>query len=239
MTRALPLAERTMADWSLMRTYAGKRLLDLTLVLLTSPLWIPLLLGVALMVRIRLGRPVFFRQLRAGLDDRPFELLKFRTMTDERGTDGNLLPDDRRLTSFGRRLRATSVDELPELLNVLRGEMSLVGPRPLLVQYLPLYSDAHRRRHRVPPGITGLAQVSGRNALSWPERFDLDVWYVDHASLRVDLALLAKTVRAVFDRQGITAPGDATMPYFTGYSSPPPRRSTSGTTRSPDPDRAP
>ena len=228
-----------MADWSLMRTYTGKRLLDLTLVLLTSPVWIPLLLVVALAVQMRLGRPVFFRQLRIGLDDRPFELLKFRTMTDERDADGKVLPDERRLTSFGRRLRATSIDELPELLNVLRGDMSLVGPRPLLAQYLPLYSDAHRRRHRVRPGVTGLAQVSGRNALSWPERFDLDVWYVDHASLRLDLSLLAKTLTAVFDRQGISAPGEATMPYFTGYSSPPTRRSTSGTSQSPDPDRAP
>jgi sugar transferase EpsL len=228
-----------MADWSLMRTYAGKRLLDLTLVLLTSPLWAPMMLVVALAVRMRIGRPVFFRQLRIGLDDEPFELLKFRTMTEERGADGNLLPDDRRLTSFGRRLRATSIDELPELLNVLRGEMSLVGPRPLLVQYLPLYSDAHRRRHGVRPGITGLAQVSGRNALSWPERFDLDVWYVEHASLGLDLSLLAKTLRAVFARQGITAPGEATMPYFTGYSSPSTRQSTSAANQSPDPDRTP
>src|SRR5512146_261709 len=171
----LPSVERTMADWSLMQTYAGKRLLDLTVVLLTSPVWAPLLLAVAVLVRVRLGAPVLFRQRRAGLDDQPFDVLKFRTMTDERDAEGNLLPDERRLTAFGRRLRATSLDELPELVNVLRGDMSLVGPRPLLVQYLPLYSDVHRRRHRVRPGITGLAQVSGRNALSWPERFDLDV----------------------------------------------------------------
>lgn len=220
-----------------MQTYAGKRLLDLTLVLVTSPLWAPLLLAVAVAVRVRLGAPVFFRQRRAGLNDRPFDVLKFRTMTADRDAEGNLLPDERRLTAFGRRLRATSLDELPELLNVLRGEMSLIGPRPLLVQYLPLYSDRHRRRHRVRPGITGLAQVSGRNALSWPERFDLDVEYVDNASLRLDLRLLAKTVRAVFERKGISAPGDATMPYFTGYSLPETPRSISAARRSPDPDR--
>jgi len=222
-----------------MRPYAGKRLLDLALVLLTSPLWLPLLFVVGVVVHARLGSPVFFRQRRAGLDDRPFELLKFRTMTDARDSDGSLLPDDRRITSFGRRLRATSLDELPELVNVLRGDMSLVGPRPLVVQYLPLYSDDHRRRHNVRPGITGLAQVSGRNALSWPERFDLDVWYVDHASLRVDVTLLLKTLRAVLGRKGISAPGEATMPYFTGYSSPESQRSTSAATRSRGPDRTP
>jgi len=222
-----------------MQTYAGKRLLDLTLVVLGSPVWAPLLLGVAIVVRLRLGSPVLFRQKRAGLHDRPFELLKFRTMTDARDPSGNLLPDDRRLTSFGRRLRATSLDELPELLNVLRGDMSLVGPRPLLVQYLPLYSDTHRRRHQVRPGITGLAQISGRNALSWSERFDMDVWYVEHASLRLDVTLLARTLRSVFDHTGINAPGEATMPYFTGYSSPELRQSTSSASRSPDPDRSP
>jgi sugar transferase EpsL len=222
-----------------MPTYAGKRLFDLTLVVLGSPLWVPLLLLVGVAVRIRLGSPVFFRQRRAGLDDRAFDLVKFRTMTDARDAAGNLLPDELRLTAFGRRLRATSLDELPELLNVLRGDMSLVGPRPLLVQYLPLYSEHHRRRHRVRPGITGLAQVSGRNALSWPERFDLDVQYVDNASLRLDLRLLAKTLRAVLAPSGISAAGAATMPYFTGYSLPESQRSTSEATRSPDPDRLP
>ena len=222
-----------------MPTYTGKRLFDLTLVVLGSPLWVPLLLLVGVAVRIRLGSPVFFRQRRAGLDDRAFDLVKFRTMTDGRDAAGNLLPDELRLTAFGRRLRATSLDELPELLNVLRGDMSLVGPRPLLVQYLPLYSEHHRRRHRVRPGITGLAQVSGRNALSWPERFDLDVQYVDNASLRLDLRLLAKTLRAVLAPSGISAAGAATMPYFTGYSLPESQRSTSGATRLPDPDRLP
>jgi sugar transferase EpsL len=225
-----------MADWSLMQPYAGKRFFDLTLVVLSSPLWIPLLLLVGVAVRIRLGSPIFFRQRRAGLDDREFDVVKFRTMTDARDAAGKLLPDELRLTAFGRRLRATSLDELPELLNVLRGDMSLVGPRPLLVQYLPLYSEHHRRRHRVRPGITGLAQVSGRNALSWPERFDLDVQYVDNASLRLDLSLLAKTLRAVCAPDGISAPGAATMPYFTGYSLPESPRSTSAATRSPDPD---
>ena len=220
-----------------MQTYAGKRLLDLTIVLLTSPLWVPVSLVLALAVRLRLGRPVLFRQLRSGLDGRAFELLKFRTMTDERDADGNLDSDAGRLTPFGRRLRATSLDELPELINVLRGDMSLVGPRPLVVQYLPLYSDEHRRRHAVRPGITGLAQVNGRNVLSWPERFDLDVWYVEHVSLRLDVRLLAGTVRAVLDRRGISAPGEATMPYFTGYSSSEPRQSTSAASRLPDPDR--
>jgi lipopolysaccharide/colanic/teichoic acid biosynthesis glycosyltransferase len=219
-----------------MPSYRGKRALDLALVLLASPLWVPVLLIVALAVRVRLGRPVLFRQARAGLDDRSFDLLKFRTMTDERDASGQLLPDERRLTPFGRRLRSTSLDELPEMINVLRGDMSVIGPRPLLAQYVPLYSPAHRRRHRVRPGITGLAQVSGRNALSWPERFDLDVWYVEHASFRLDASILARTIGALLARKGISAPGEATMPYFTGYSSPEHPRNTSGTPRSPDPD---
>ena len=232
----LPFVVSPMADWSLMPPYPGKRALDLTLVLLASPLWVPLLLIVALAVRFKLGAPVFFRQARAGLDDRSFDLIKFRTMTDARDADGHLLPDAQRLTPFGRWLRSTSLDELPELLNVLRGDMSVTGPRPLLVQYVPLYSPHHRRRHEVRPGITGLAQVSGRNALSWPERFDLDVWYVDHASFRLDMSILARTVAALVGRRGISAPGEATMSYFTGYSSPEHPRSTSETPRSPDPD---
>jgi len=220
-----------------MPSYRGKRALDLGLVLLASPIWVPALLAVAVAVRIRLGSPVFFRQARAGLNDRSFQLLKFRTMTDDHDSSGQLLPDETRLTPFGRWLRSTSLDELPELVNVLRGDMSVTGPRPLLVQYLPLYSSDHRRRHEVRPGLTGLAQVSGRNSLSWPERFDLDVWYVDHASLGLDLSILAKTVGTLIGHKGISAPGEATMPYFTGYSSPERPRSTSGTPRSPDPDR--
>jgi len=222
-----------------MTAYRGKRALDVMLVLLTGPIWVPLLLIVAAAVRIRLGRPVFFRQTRAGLDDRAFELLKFRTMTDDRDADGRLLPDEQRLPPFGRWLRSTSLDELPEMLNVLRGDMSVTGPRPLLVQYLPLYSPEHRRRHQVRPGITGLAQVSGRNALTWPERFDLDVWYVEHASLKLDVSILARTIGTLIDRGGVSAPGEATMPYFTGYSSPARPQNISGTPRSPDPGPTP
>src|SRR5438093_1069204 len=160
-----------------------KRVLDLVLVLLTTWLWLPLLCVVALLVRIKLGAPVFFRQQRPGKDTRLFELIKFRTMTDARDERRNLLPDSDRLTSFGRWLRATSLDELPELLNVLQGDMSLVGPRPLLAQYLERYSPEQARRHEVRPGLTGWAQVNGRNALSWEEKFQLDVWYVNHGSV--------------------------------------------------------
>ncbi len=193
-----------------------KRLFDLLLSIgLVLALALPLLLLWAL-VRRKLGSPVLFRQVRPGLHGRPFMMVKFRTMTDERGADGELLPDARRLTSFGRFLRATSLDELPELWNVLRGEMSLVGPRPLLMEYLPLYSPEQARRHEVRPGITGWAQVNGRNALSWEERFKLDVWYVDHRSLWLDLRILWLTVRKVIVREGISAQGEATMPRFTG-----------------------
>ena len=170
-----------------------------------------------MLVRLRLGAPVIFRQRRPGLGGRSFELRKFRTMTEARDAAGRLLPDAERLTPFGRWLRSTSLDELPELVNVLRGEMSLVGPRPLLEAYLPLYSEHHRRRHAVPPGITGLAQVSGRNALSWPARFDLDVRYAETNSLALDVALLWRTARAVVRREGISAAGEATMSAFTGY----------------------
>jgi lipopolysaccharide/colanic/teichoic acid biosynthesis glycosyltransferase len=220
-----------------MTPYHGKRTFDLALVLLTSPVWVPLLLVVALLVRIRLGSPVFFRQARIGLRDREFRVLKFRTMTDARDEAGELLPDAERLTPFGKTLRSTSLDELPELLNVLRGDMSLVGPRPLLAQYLPLYSSHHRRRHEVRPGITGLAQISGRNALTWPRRFDLDVQYVEQASIALDIRILWKTIRELGTRRGINAPGEATMSYFTGYSSPERSRTISGTIRLRDPDR--
>ena len=176
----------------------------------------PPLLLLSVLVRISFGSPVLFRQVRPGLHGRPFMVVKFRTMTDERGADGELLPDAQRLTAFGRFLRATSLDELPELWNVLRGEMSLVGPRPLLMEYLPLYSPEQARRHEVRPGITGWAQVNGRNALSWEERFKLDVWYVDHRSLGLDLRILWLTLRKVIVREGINAKGEATMPKFTG-----------------------
>lgn len=196
-----------------------KRLFDLLLSLGgLLVLALPLLL-LWVLVRRKLGSPVMFRQVRPGLHGQPFMMVKFRTMTDERGADGELLPDARRLTSFGRFLRATSLDELPEFWNVLRGEMSLVGPRPLLMEYLPLYSPEQARRHEVRPGITGWAQVNGRNAVSWDERFKLDVWYVDHRSLWLDIRILWLTVRKVIVREGISAQGEATMPKFTGSKS--------------------
>lgn len=176
----------------------------------------PVLLGVAAAVRVSMGAPVLFRQLRPGLDGRPFRMYKFRTMRDAVDRSGRPLPDAERLTRVGRFLRATSLDELPELLNVLRGEMSLVGPRPLLMEYLPLYSPEQARRHSVRPGITGWAQVNGRNALSWEKRFELDVWYVDHQSLRLDLRILLLTLRKVAMREGVSHPGHATMERFRG-----------------------
>lgn len=176
----------------------------------------PVLAATAAAVAIDLGRPVIFRQVRPGLGGQPFTMFKFRTMRDATDAHGRALPDGERLTRLGRFLRASSLDELPELWNVLRGEMSLVGPRPLLVQYLPLYSREQARRHEVKPGITGWAQIHGRNALSWDDKFALDVWYVDHASVWLDLRILAATVRAVLRRDGISHAGDATMPVFTG-----------------------
>ncbi len=180
-----------------------------------------LLLGIPLLfltsqVRRKLGSPAFFRQTRPGMQGRPFNMIKFRTMTDARGADGELLPDADRLTPFGRFLRASSLDELPELWNVLKGDMSLVGPRPLLMDYLPLYSAEQSRRHEVRPGITGWAQINGRNALSWDEKFKLDVWYVDNRSLWLDIKILWLTVRKVLVRDGISAAGEATMPRFVG-----------------------
>ena len=176
----------------------------------------PVLAVLGVLVAVKLGRPVLFRQQRPGLHGHPFTLVKFRTMTDERGPDGRLLPDAQRLTSFGRFLRSTSLDELPELWNVLRGEMALVGPRPLLQAYLPRYSVHHARRHEVRPGITGWAQVNGRNATTWQERLDMDVWYVDHRSMRLDCTILWRTLLAVVRRQGVSADGHATMPEFKG-----------------------
>lgn len=193
-----------------------KRGFDLFVVILFAPLWLPVLAVVALLVRLKLGSPVFFRQKRPGKDARIFEMIKFRTMTDARDGSGKLLPDAVRLTPFGQFLRSTSLDELPELLNVLRGEMSLVGPRPLLVQYLDRYSPRQARRHEVAPGITGLAQVKGRNALSWDEKFEWDVRYVEAQSLWLDLKILALTLKTVLFRTGISAAGDATMPEFRG-----------------------
>lgn len=191
-----------------------KRLFDITVVLLSAPIWLPAMAVVAALVRVKLGRPVLFRQKRPGKDARIFELIKFRTMTDARDASGALLPDAVRLTPFGKFLRSSSLDELPELLNILRGDMSLVGPRPLLVQYLERYSPRQARRHEVRPGLTGLAQVMGRNALSWEEKFEWDVRYVETHSLWLDLKILALTVKAVLFRTGISAAGEATMPEF-------------------------
>jgi lipopolysaccharide/colanic/teichoic acid biosynthesis glycosyltransferase len=197
---------------------ALKRVIDLTGASAALVLLSPLLAVVALLVRLRMGPPVLFRQARPGRDGIPFEMTKFRTMTDRRGADGALLPDAQRLTRLGRFLRRTSIDELPELLNVVRGEMSLVGPRPLLMEYLPLYSPEQARRHEVRPGITGWTQVNGRNALTWDEKFALDVWYVDHRSTRLDVEILGKTVSQVFSGHGVSAPGHATMEPFRGSS---------------------
>ena len=191
-----------------------KRSFDLVVILFALPFWAPVLVIVAFLVRLKLGKPVFFRQKRPGKDARIFEMIKFRTMTDARDTAGKLLPDAVRLTRFGRCLRSTSVDELPELLNVLRGDMSLVGPRPLLVQYLERYSPRQARRHQVRPGITGLAQVMGRNALTWEQKFEWDVRYVETQSFWLDLKILALTAKIVLVREGISATGDATMPEF-------------------------
>ena len=191
-----------------------KRSFDLVVVLLTAPFWLPVLGIVALVVRWKLGTPVFFRQRRPGLHGRIFELVKFRTMLNAVDASGRLLPDAERLTPTGRWLRSTSLDELPELFNILRGEMSLVGPRPLLVEYLPRYTPAEARRHEVRPGLTGLAQVNGRNALTWDQKFAWDVRYVDEQSLWLDLRILAKTAWKVVAREGISARNEATMPEF-------------------------
>ena len=174
------------------------------------------LLVLALLVRRKLGSPVFFRQMRPGLHGQPFEMVKFRTMTDGRNAQGELLPDSERLPAFGRFLRSSSLDELPELWNVLKGEMSLVGPRPLLMEYLPLYTPEQYRRHEVRPGVTGWAQVNGRNAISWEEKFALDVWYVESQSFWLDIKILWLTVKKVLIKDGISAAGEATMAKFTG-----------------------
>lgn len=194
----------------------GKRIFDLALAVPGLILLSPIMLLVAAAVALGLGRPVFFTQVRPGLHGRPFRMYKFRTMTEARDGRSNLLPDAQRLTPLGRFLRSTSLDELPELWNVIRGEMSLVGPRPLLMEYLDRYTPEQARRHEVKPGITGWAQVNGRNALNWEDRFKLDVWYVDHASLLLDLKILFITIIKVLRREGITAGGHATMPAFQG-----------------------
>jgi lipopolysaccharide/colanic/teichoic acid biosynthesis glycosyltransferase len=193
-----------------------KRAFDIVVSGIAGIVLLPFIAVIALLVRWRLGSPVLFRQTRPGKNAEPFAMLKFRTMTDARGADGTLLPDAERLTRFGRFLRSTSFDELPELWNVLKGDMSLIGPRPLLMEYLPLYSPEQARRHEVRPGITGWAQVNGRNALSWDDKFALDVWYVDNWSFSLDLKIVALTVVRVLKRSGISAEGEATMPRFSG-----------------------
>jgi lipopolysaccharide/colanic/teichoic acid biosynthesis glycosyltransferase len=197
-----------------------KRAFDLIVAALLLLLLSPLIVTTALLVLVFLGTPVLFRQRRPGREGRPFTICKFRTMRDLRDADGLVLGDADRLTRLGRFLRRTSLDELPELWNVLRGEMSLVGPRPLLMEYLPRYSPEQRRRHQVRPGITGWTQVNGRNALTWDEKLRLDVWYVDHRSMWLDFKILLRTVATVVTREGITAPGAATMPPFEGSAEP-------------------
>jgi lipopolysaccharide/colanic/teichoic acid biosynthesis glycosyltransferase len=196
----------------------GKRSFDVVAAVSLLILLAPLLIVTSLLVRRRLGTPVYFHQDRPGLNGAVFRLQKFRTMTDARGADGELLGDDVRLTDFGRWLRSTSLDELPELWNILRGEMSFVGPRPLLVRYLPRYSTHQARRHEVRPGLTGWAQVNGRNATTWEDRLERDVWYVDHCSPWLDLKILLLTVKKVLWRDGVSAEGEATMSEFTGVS---------------------
>lgn len=193
-----------------------KRAFDLVLTFPVLLIIIPVLILVALLVRLLLGKPVFYRQERPGLHAKPFRLWKFRTMTDHRDAQGQLLPDEQRLTRFSGFLRAASLDEWPELFNVLKGEMSLVGPRPLLMRYLPRYNAEQFRRHEALPGITGWAQINGRNALSWEEKFAFDVWYIDHWSFWLDVRILAITALRVFRRQGISEPGHATMSEFMG-----------------------
>lgn len=197
-----------------------KRFLDIVVSLAALIILSPVLLLVAILVARNLGRPVLFKQVRPGLQGKPFTILKFRTMRDATDEHGNRLPDSERLTPFGRRLRSTSLDELPELINVLRGDMSLVGPRPLIMAYLDRYSERQARRNEVRPGITGWAQVNGRNAVGWDERFEMDVWYVDNHSLWLDMKILWLTVLTVLRRDGVSAEGHATMPEFMGEAEP-------------------
>lgn len=193
-----------------------KRFFDVITAFFGLLILLPIMVLVAWQIRRKLGSPVLFRQVRPGLNGTPFEMIKFRTMRDAVDAAGNPLPDSERMTPFGSFLRSSSLDELPELWNVLKGDMSLVGPRPLLMEYLPLYSPEQYRRHEARPGVTGWAQVNGRNALSWDEKFKLDVWYVDNRSLWLDLKIIFLTIKKVFVRDGISAEGEATMPKFTG-----------------------
>lgn len=193
-----------------------KRIFDFIVALFALSVFSPILVVLMVLIRKKLGVPIFFRQTRPGLNGKPFEMIKFRTMLDATDKNGNSLLDEKRMTPFGKLLRSTSLDELPELWNVLKGDMSLVGPRPLLMEYLPLYNEEQRCRHEVRPGITGWAQINGRNSLSWEERFKLDVWYVDNQSFLLDLKILFLTVKKVLVRDGISADGEVTMSKFTG-----------------------
>lgn len=193
-----------------------KRTIDFLFALFALVTLLPVLIVVAVLVRVKLGSPILFSQQRPGLNGKIFRMYKFRSMTDERDELGNLLPNEKRLTPFGQKLRSTSLDELPGLLNVLKGDMSLVGPRPLLVEYLPLYNREQARRHEMRPGITGWAQVNGRNAISWEDKFKLDVWYVDNQSFWLDVKILLLTVKKVFVRDGINSSDNVTMPKFKG-----------------------
>ena len=193
-----------------------KRTFDLVATFFVLLLLLPVLMLITLMIRSKLGSPIFFKQPRPGLNGKIFNIYKFRTMTDDCDKDGNLLSDELRLTKFGKFLRSTSLDELPSLWNVLKGDMSLVGPRPLLVEYLPMYSTKQARRHEVKPGITGWAQVNGRNAINWNEKFDLDIWYVDNQSIWLDIKILCMTIKKVITRSGINQDKQATMEKFKG-----------------------
>lgn len=194
----------------------GKRLFDLAIAIPALVVALPVIAVVGVAVLLRIGAPALFKQERPGLNAKPFMLYKFRTMTNAVGQDGQMLPDAERLTRFGTFLRVSSLDELPEIWNIIRGDMSFIGPRPLLMQYLPLYSPEQFRRHEVKPGLTGLAQISGRNLLTWDQKFAADVKYVDACSLSLDLSILVRTVQKIITRDGISAPGEATMPYFKG-----------------------
>ncbi|WP_371375303.1 sugar transferase [Thalassotalea aquiviva] len=193
-----------------------KRFFDFIITLIALILLSPIILVTALLVKLKLGSPIIFRQARPGLHGRIFNMYKFRSMLDQVDSNGSILPDEERLTNFGKKLRSTSLDELPGLWNVLKGDMSLVGPRPLLVEYLPLYNKEQSRRHDLKPGLTGWAQINGRNAISWQDKFKLDIWYVDNQSFLLDLKILCLTVKKVFIKEGISAKGEVTMSKFTG-----------------------
>ena len=193
-----------------------KRALDLFLIIVGLPLLIPLYIIIAFIIKYKLGSPIFFRQLRPGYNEELFSIIKFRTMTNGFDKNGNFLPDHKRMSSFGNFLRSTSLDELPSLWNVFKGEMSLVGPRPLLVEYLDLYSPEQSKRHNIKPGLTGWAQVNGRNSLSWEEKFELDIWYLDNQTIRLDIKILFLTIKKVFLREGILKEGEILTPKFLG-----------------------